>query len=236
MAVAHDVLIVFRNALLEIYQSIFGGVGQKSGKFSRAVTVIALVVGIGYGGFRIYRWRIESREAQAQVVFSESMRLYHQAKASLEKWDDVVGAFALGYEQHRSSSLAPFFQLFQAQAMERQGKSAEAVRLTRTALETLKPTNPLYGFYQTKLALMQLDSADATVSEVGLKELKMCGLDESNRARDMALFYLGLHYWDNDDIENAGETWEKLKSLKVQEGKEVSPFVALAEQKIKQLG
>jgi len=233
MAVVNDVLTVMKHALKELAQTFFGAQNGKSSKVTQVVFFGALLVGIGYGGSSLYRWRVASREAQAQKDFSEAIQLFEQAKGRPEKWEDVAGALALGYEQHHTSSLAPFFKLFQAQAMLNQKKRPEAIKLMDDAIERMSNDNVLLSSYQTKRALVKMDATDVAVQAAGLAELKAVADNANSPAQDVALFYLGMHYWHHDQLVPARDTWKKIEQLDKQG--EQSPFALLVQEKLQQI-
>lgn len=234
MAVANDVLVVLRNALKELYESFFGNSG-KSSRLSQLLTIVIVFAGIGYGGLRVYRWYTAGQEAKAQKEFSEAMYLYLQATAQPDNWEDVAGAFALGYEHHRNSNLAPFFKFFEAEALLEQGKREDAIKMTQDALNALEKNNPYYSFYAVKLALMKMESSVDEVRQEGLMSLEEIGSADSG-AQDMASYYLGDHYWENNELKKAQDIWKKVIAVKSDDKKDVSPYVELVKQKLKQIG
>jgi len=229
-----DVLTVFQNIWNNFVAAAKKKVQeQKSDRFTQILFIVLAVGAVGYGGYRGYSWFINRRETTAQKVFSEAMQLYVQAKAQPDKIEDVLGALSFGYDQNRSSNFAPFFLFFKSKLLSEQGKNEKALELMETAMKecTDKTVIP---FYQVKYALMKIDLQDQAQKSEGLKKLESIASTE-NSGRDMALYYLGLHYWDADDAAKAREYWEKLPEEK--EGQIVvrSPFVDLVKEKIEQI-
>ena len=231
MSTMRDVLTVFQNIWNDFFKiAKQKAKEQKSDRFNQILLVVLIVVGLGYGGYHSYRWYIGSREAQAQKIFTESLQLYMQAKQGHGDWDDVAGAFSLGYDQNRNSKLATFFQLFQAQALLEQGKRAEAIALMEDAIKTATD-NALIPLYKVKLAVIKLDSQDSMQQQEGLKELEQLSSTD-NSGTSAALFYLGSYYWAEGKTKKAKEIWEKLPEpqkglLEIQ-----SPFLQMVENRL----
>ncbi|MCK5632985.1 tetratricopeptide repeat protein [bacterium] len=236
MAVMKDVLTVFHNIWKDFYNLLREKKNnrEKSSRLSQALNIVLIASFVFYGGYRGYRWYISGKEAKAQKMFSESIQLFEEAQKNKDQWNDVEGAFSLGYEQNSTSKLAPFFQLFQAQALVELDKKDEALALMIDALKVMK-NNPLLPFYQVKVALLKIDSQDATVQVAGLQELENLAYDDKNNSLDMALYYLGLYYFDKNNVEKTREAWQKLSDLKVGPNAAQSPFTSLVKEKLNQL-
>jgi hypothetical protein len=95
----------------------------------------------------------------------------------------------------------------------------------------MKSSSPLYTLYATKRALIAIDLG----KEEGLEQLKTLGYDENNKQRDVALYYLGLYYWSNNDIDGARQVWETLVSLKKADPKATSEWMNMADKKLEQI-
>jgi len=234
MSAMRDVLTVFQNIWTDFVRVAKKQLqAQKNDRFTRIFFIIVVIGAFGYGGFRGYRWFIARREAKAQKVFLESMQLYMEAKADPSKTEDVLGAFSFGYDQNKSSNLAPFFLFFKSKLLSDQGKHEEALQLMETAIKECTDKT-MKQFYEVKFALMKIDLKDQTQKSEGLAQLEKIAVTE-NSGRDMALYYLGLHYWNADDVAKAREYWEKIPETK--EGRIVtrSPFADRIKEKLEQL-
>ena len=113
-------------------------------------------------------------------------------------------------------------------------KHVDAIGLMESALKKLSSSNSLYNFYQSKLALIKIDSTQDDIRSAGLKSLGTLADDKSNKARDMALFYLGSYFWDKDEMSKAREAWQTLVDLP--KGRVRSPYVQLIQDKLEQIG
>lgn len=193
------------------------------------VVGIALCIGAAGLGYRFYAQGYEQR---AYKVFSDCMHEYEKAAANTAIWSDVEQAFTLGYQQYGRSSLAPYFLAYKADVLLKQNKHDEAIA-TFDAMALVLPTaSPVYGPYMTKRALVKMDSADIHMQKAGLEELTTLANDTRNQQRDMALYYLGLHYWSAQDIKQAQGIWQNLVALQSEQPESRSPWAALVQDKI----
>jgi len=136
----------------------------------------------------------------------------------------------IGCEQHKSSALAPYFLVFYADALFKDGQKEEALEKLDRAVQTLPKGSPLLSLYKTKQALIHLD--DSWTQEAGLQELKALADDEGNSNRDMALYYLGLYYWTQDKVNDAQMIWQQLVDAFKHEKFGASPWAARAKTKL----
>ncbi len=192
-----------------------------------ALACLGLVVlgGVYFG----YSWYVTKREQAAQKIFSECMHEYMEAYSGQTAWVNVQELSKLGYEQHASSSMAPYFLALQADALVQENKKQEAVAVLDTMLAHMSSTSPVYGVYQLKRALLMLDTDDA----LGLEQLKKLAQNSSNKNRDAALYYLGLYHWSKDSFDQARESWQELVDL-MHNQEANSPWAVLAQKKLQQ--
>lgn len=236
MAFLHDLGTAFK-ALWTIVKNTFTEKAQsaktyKSDRSSIVLLMILIGCGLVYGGYKGYQWMESRREAQAQRAFADVLALAEQAGKTTKQWADVEAACTLGYEQNRSSKLAPFFLIYRADALVAQGKIADAMTVMEDALSKMSSSNPVRALYAVKLALMKLDSADQAVKAAGMQELEEIA-GQKNAGSDSAAYYVGLHFWLAGDIAKAKDAW---KSLQADDNKEnVSPFVAMVAEKLKSI-
>lgn len=187
--------------------------------------------------FTAYKMHVHSREQAAQKTFSECLEEYYKmvGGAKVEQWQEIENAFAVGYERHKSASLAPYFLAFQAEALVQQKKQTEALVLMDKLLAALSHASPLYSNYATKRALMKLDLADQAQQKVGLEELTHLAHDKNNNAKDVALFYLGYYFWSNNDLVAAKKEWTELAAINSKDSKYPSVWAQMADMKLQQL-
>lgn len=204
-------------------------------KYTKEVTIVFLAVAVIIGGLVGYRWYHSNQEKAAQLLFSEGIELYQQAVTGTIQWTQVDLFFNLGYERHKNCALAPFFLAFRAEALAQQKKNDDAIKVLAQAVDQMNPAQPFKTFYQTKLALLQIDSTDTNTQQAGLSGLKTLADDTKNQSRDVAQYFLGLYYWNLNNIEQARVIWQELISSQMAEKHAMSPWAAQAEEKLSQL-
>jgi len=224
MSAMRDVIAVFEN----IWKDFVGGVKktakeQKNDKSTQIFLLVLLLAVVGYGGYRVYKWRIAQRESKAHTMFNESMQLYTRAQQGGEQWDDVAGAFSLGYEQNSSSQIAPFFRLFQADALIKAGEKERGDALMASAISELPKNSPFADAYKIKRALLHLDLDNETQKAQALETLEKIAAKESP-GQSLALYYLGSYYWQQGDTQKAKQLLSQLP--KEQKGEYAAPAPA----------
>ena len=194
-----------------------------------AVASIVLIAG-GIGGYRWYRL---NKEQKAQEVFSSCMHEYERAEKDPSLWANTELVFRLALEQNQNTALTPSLLAYQAESLLRMNKPEQALDCMNKAVALLPTRSDLYNLYATKQALMMMDAADQAVKDNGLASLTTLAQDVKNSTRDMALYYLGLYHWAQDDAEKARTAWTEL--LPLADADPASPWAQRAAQKIEQL-
>lgn len=214
---------------------------QRNNRIALAVLIFAI---IGAGGYYAYQWHNNNIQKLAQKAFSESLEVYNQAmslafakdaseKDSMNLWAEAEIAFKTGYSQNKSSTLAPFFLVYEAQALLRQNKLDQAYEVLSEGLKKIPGNLPFSFLYQTTQALMEIDRQD---TQKGIDRLDKLSKDKNNPLRDMAVFYLGEYYLSINEIAKARLQFESLDlTNKDVIDKSDSPWVNLAKSKLQQL-
>lgn len=199
-------------------------------KYRRFVMPVSILVGFILGVI-VYAFlsRGQYQEA-AQQALAETLSEYDRAYTSPETWVDIEFGGKTGYVQFSRSSLAPYFQILQVDALLYQQKLPEAIALMKEALASLSKESPLYYLYVLKYARMQIDSSDSVIQQAGQQLLQSLAFDQKNRQRDQALYYLAYFYESQKDEPKALETWQELASIKQKDV--ISPWVSLAQDKV----
>jgi tetratricopeptide (TPR) repeat protein len=208
----------------------------KSYKYSREITIVFMIGLFISAGIWGYKWWSFKREADAQKSLSECIYAYQEAlQGKDESWPTVSMMLTIGYERHRSSSLAPYFLVFDSDTLLKQGRQEEAICRLDEAIKALPTDSQLGDLYKTKLSLIKMDSEDQIVREEGLKELNELAYNEKNDNRDMALYYLGLYHWSRDDLKEAQAVWQPLIEIFKKEKLGASPWAEMASTKLEQI-
>lgn len=192
-----------------------------------------LLIGGAYTGYKYYYRGIQRA---AQRDFAQAMQTYNEAVGGQAKkeniWNEVEFAFKTGYEQNKSSSIAPFFLAYQSEALLKLNNKEEAYKVLTQAVDSMK--SPFSYFYQIKQALMEIDMNQA---DKGVKQLESLANDTKNQFADLANFYLAEYYWSKNDITNAQKHFALVAS-KTSDDKESiaqAPWVQSAQEKLEQL-
>ncbi|MCX5922170.1 MAG: hypothetical protein NTX86_02485 [Candidatus Dependentiae bacterium] len=196
--------------------------------------VILLTLTGVYFGYRFYN---NSQEHYAHRLFAQNLEEYERVmqEGKAEDWASMETLFKLGYDQYSKSSLAPYFLIYQAESLEKQGKQG-SLDLLDKAVNLMSSSSPLLFVYKTKLALMRLDASDMATHKIGVEDLKVLAADTKNPNNDVAAYYLGLFYWTHDNVVKAQEAWKPLFELqKTTNNLGQSPWAALAQEKLAQL-
>jgi predicted negative regulator of RcsB-dependent stress response len=193
-------------------------------------------VGIAFGfsilalfSFFGHRWYVGYRERAAQKQLGYYLAEFAQAKQADTPfaWQQAGSLFRVGYDQNKSSYLAPYFLFYQASALFNAGNQQEAITILDDAIKNLSGS-PFLNMYKTKRALMLLDMNDVVSQERGLKELEAIAHDATNLQADLAQFYLGRYYWTHDRVDDAKKIWTELVESQKAEKIAASPWAAQA--------
>lgn len=202
-------------------------------EISFGIVAVVLVGGIFWG----YRYFRNQKESAAQVAFVNVMQMYHEAmQGKSDAWPQLQMQSGLMYEKHKGTTIAPFLLMIQSDAMAHQAKLADAISTIDTVIEQLPKDFPVLSMYKTKRALMKMDMPDVAVQTAGLNELRALAEDKENKNNDLAQYYVGLYYWSRNDIENAVNIWKQLVMSQAHEKFAMSPWAALAKDKLDQRG
>lgn len=219
-----------KNVFQMIYDNTFGDL-----KYAKQTALAVLAAGIFAAGYYGHRWYRINQEQAAQQLFSHNVEEFERAleEGKKEDWANVESLFKLGYDQYSHSALAPFFLIYQAQAMLKQGKGAQAFEAIDQAVHQMNTNSPLADLYKASIALMQIDSNDKAMQEKGITQLQALANTPLSTGYDIASYYLGLYYMSNNDEPKAKEIWQKLiNSQKDQPKMGQSPWAKLAQQKL----
>jgi hypothetical protein len=218
-------------------QDLLGQKPKKTNYMKPILATIGIII-LGTGVYLGYRWYVVSREQKAQKLLSEYVQDYALAQKSgnQEEFQRIEALFAYGYNQHRSSNLAPYFLAMQAEAQLKQNKQDEALATLHTLVATLPSSSPMAPLFKTKHALLSLDNKDEAIRDAGLQELVAVARDNQFGYNDMALFYLGRYYWSQNNVQEAKKIWQELVDMRsLDQSSAPSPWAQEAQQKLKQL-
>lgn len=197
---------------------------------------------IGTGGYFAYRWHSNQKQRLAQVAFTDSLEMYHQALAATfaekserpkaDLWDEVALAFRLAYEQNKNSTYAPFFLLYQAQASAFQGSIEQALALVEQARSLLPRSSHFHYLVGVTQALLKLRTSE----EQGIASLQQLASDPKNSLAVMAQYYCGEYFLSKHDRAHALEYFQQAADYKSSKKEYIqSPWVRMAKERVQQL-
>lgn len=194
--------------------------------------IFALLLG---GMFLGRNWYIASRERAAEKDLSAYITQYYNAMAAEQpQWDQVASLFEVGYSQHTSSYLAPYFLMYQADALLQQGSLEDALKVMNIALQISSESSPFYQLIRTKYYLTILDVPEHPERDLALTTLYEIGSDKTNSFFEIALFYLARYHFVHHNLQEARTLWQELCATAVDENP--SPFVQEAEEYLQLVG
>lgn len=185
----------------------------------RQVLIVGLIISVGTGGYYINRYFANRRQQNAILAFNEAMQTYITAliadfdwvkKGDKAPWDEVELAYHTAYEQNSSAKFAPFFLIYEAQALAAGQKYAEAAKLVGDALALLSTSSPFYHLYAIMQAVLLIDAGN----DAGVLQLKNLANDTQNSYSDMAQYYLAQYYLSQDQAGIAADLFKKLATQK----------------------
>ena len=201
-----------------------------------------IVLGVGYGFYRSgLQKRAHKSFVQALKVYNANVHVDGKNDESFdldfftseeEKWTKVAKVFKEAYQSNKSAGIAPIFLAYQSEALVNLGNLPEAIAVLKSSISMLKE-GAIKSGYKVKLFLMQLDSGSEEVVKSGLNSLKDIALDQNNEVNDMALFYLGQHYWFAKNFSEAKNYWNQLTLKYGKASKSASWWAQQAKQKLK---
>jgi hypothetical protein len=192
-----------------------------------AVVISSLLIAGGS-----FWWYKRYQQQQASYAFvgalEDSERATRTELPSKETISELEQAFFAGAQRYASTNLAPFFEAFASEMQLRKGDATQALGTLQHALQDMTSSSPYYYLYATKIALMQLDSADEVVRTAGRKTLQELADNSKNSYRDMARYYLGLHEWTSGNRLAAKDIWSALDT----KAEKLSVWTRLVEDKL----
>jgi len=219
------------NIIDETVLNLFGiQLSPQTRRVMSAFALGAFAILIGMGLWWVYAGYSGQKEKDAQKTLASCIELYDQAasaNANSIPWSTVETACKRAHEEYANSAIAPYFLGYQAEALLKQNKIEEAITVMTAMMNSMFKSSPLYYIYGTKLALVQMDSADSAVHAQGLKRLEDLAADTNNEQRDEALYYAGLYYWQHNDTAKAKEAWQALAGISSPDEGASSPWMQL---------
>lgn len=234
-----------RNPLIEWFYKIIDFAIARKRKLiiGAAILVSALVFSIGYV---YYKNKLQER---AHKSFVRALKIYDAkigAKSENmldvdfksfstpeEKWTAVTNVFKEGFENYKSAGIAPFFLVYESEALLNLGKVDESIEVLRQALNLMGKKNAAYSYFNIKLALMLIDTKKQELEKEGIEVLKEIAHDSKNSANDLALYRLGEYFWFAKNYDEAKNYWNQLNVAYGKKSAHPSAWAAQAQIRLK---
>ncbi len=213
--------------------SLSGNTKEATGKV-RVLLLVGAVVAVGVGAVYGYKWYRVSQEEVAQRVLARNVQEFERIvqDGKKEDWASVESLFKISHDQYASTAIAPFFLLYQAEAMIKQDKIEQARELIAQAIDVMGSSCPLCPLFTIKLALMKMD----TDEQEAVKILQQLAQDTKSHFSDAAAYYLGEHYWIKQEYAKAKQVWQAMiQATKTEDANGQSPWAGLAQEKLAQI-
>jgi tetratricopeptide (TPR) repeat protein len=223
-------------ACKSFFSDIFNGDSKALQAHLRYGGLALVLVGAGVLSYCGYSWYAASRERLAEKDFSSYVQQYYMALSAPEgaAWGQLASLFDVGYAQHRSSELGPYFLAFQAEALLQQNNYQQALEVLQTLLKALPESSPFYALFRVKYNLVILDQPEHPDKQAALDALREIASDKTNSAFEGALFYLGRYYFAQHDLEKAQTFWQELRATAVDENP--SPLIQEVDEYLQLIG
>jgi predicted negative regulator of RcsB-dependent stress response len=220
---------------------IFGYAKDISKDKSTLTTAIIVFIGVlAISGYFLHGWYSARVQSSAQLAFSESLDVFNQSLmkdlTAVEKkdndWDESDLAFKTAYDHNKHAKISPFYLVYQAQSLAREGDVERAVEhLDRAISDFSRDVHFLNLFKITKNLILFNGSLEQ--KQNALDQMKALSDDKDNPLRDMALYYLGEYYYAENDIVSAKDAFQRGLELEFKNELGIeSPWVNLCKEKI----
>jgi tetratricopeptide (TPR) repeat protein len=234
-----------RNPMIEWLSKVYNFVIAHKKEF-----IAGLIIFVGATIFSLgYLYHKSRLQEKAYKSFANALRYYDakvgEAKSSVpdidlksfataeEKWNEVAKIFQEGFENYRNAGIAPFFLVYQSDALLNLGKTDEAINVLRQAIDLMKNKSATYSYFKIKLALMLIDSKKDGSENEGLEILKEFARDSKNPANDLALYRLGEYFWFAKNYFEAENYWNQLNVSYGKKSLHPSAWAAQARERLK---
>lgn len=237
-----EVKAVFHYIGREIKNELWPDISMPNATSTRYWTIAlacAVVLGGGWYGYRGY---MRNKSQAASGFLLDYVHEYSAQKGQQVDWAEVAQSFSSEANRYSYTALKPYFLVYEAEQLVRQGKKDEALATMQKAVAELPKQSPLLNLYKTTCALMQLDNV--AQRDAGVAALTELSTDTTNIYRDVAAYQLGLYYWITQNVAQAKTVWQELVDSFDQEHREMypmqeklaqSPWLALAKEKLAQI-
>ena len=219
-------------------------------KYVKEVLLAGAMTLVAVAGYFAFEWYQRRQNVQAFAGLVEIVKAYEDALVKVRElenkpaqeqtenpWEDVQLLLEALSSTHKSSSLSPFFTIYQAQlALDADHDYDKACQLMEQGLRRMSKNSPFYDMFVMKRIKMLLDSPMQDVREKAIAQLEKISEQKDNYAMQEALWLLGSYHAFYGNIEKAIVAWQKLAVQEESDSVIIgSPLVKQAQEKLKTL-
>lgn len=210
-------------------------------KSTLATFIFAVIGTFVIGGYFLHGWYSARVQRQAQFAFTQSLEIYQQAlakdlTATEEKkdndWDESDLAFKTAYDQHNHSKITPFFLVYRAQSLAKEGEIEKSINILDDAISKFYNDKHFLNLFKITKSLI-LFNGSTDDKKLALELLDKLANDKDNPLQDMALYYLGEYYFIENNTIKAKEAFQKATELEFKNDLNLtSPWVEKSKEKL----
>ncbi len=219
-------------------------------KYVKESLIAGLVLLLAIGGYAAFDWYQKKQNIQAFAGLVEISKAYEAAVTKARElqnkpaeeqtenpWEDTQLLLEALASTHASSSLSPFFVMYQAQlALDADHDFDKACSLMEQGLRRLPKNSPFYDMFNLKRIKMLLDSPMQDVRTQAVAQLEQIGSQNDNYYAQEALWTVGSYQAFYGNLDQAIAAWKKLAQQATNDKELISsPWIALAQEKLKTL-
>jgi tetratricopeptide (TPR) repeat protein len=216
----------------------------KESMIAASIMILMVVCYIGFG------WYQKQQNIKAFAGLIEISKSYEQAITKIRDqeslsdeakdenpWEDTKLLLEALSTAHASSSLSPFFVMYQAQiALEADQNFDKACNLMEKGVRRLPKNSPYYDMFNVKRIKMLLDSPMQNIREKALQELQRIADQKENYYMQEALWTIGAYQAAHHNMPAAIEAWKILAQDEESDNALISsPLVKQAQEQLKTL-
>lgn len=241
---------LYRNVQQNLQEKYVAFLSYSKKKYVKESLVVAGALFLALSGYAAFGWYQQRQNVQAFAGLIEISKAYEAALAKVREleskpeeertenpWEDTQLLLEAIAGTHASSSLSPFFVMYQAQlALDADHDFDKACQLMEQGLRRLAKNSPFYDMFNLKRIKMLLDSPMQDVRDKAIADLERVAAQKDNYYSEEALWTLGSYQAFYGNMDQAVAAWTTL----AQEGQSEkalisSPWVSQAQEKLKTL-
>lgn len=219
-------------------------------RYMKELMIAVITAGICAAGYFSFEWYKKRQDIQAFAGLVEISKSYDAAAQKAQQmqaipqdewkenpWEDVQLLLEAIASAHSSSSLSPFFTMYEAQlALDADHNYEKACDLMEKGLRRMAKNSPMYDMFNLKRIKMLLDHPLEDVRHQALQELQQVAGQKGNYVEQEALWTLGLYQSFAGNMDQAIQAWTKLaEQARSEKALITSPWTVLAQDKLKTL-